>query len=214
MKIIQQSYEIEYITPDPLQVIENAARTCYKSENLIKSENTEAFIRKILDSEHLSVIEHCYMRVRFITERGVTHELVRHRLFSFSQESTRYCNYSKDKFGNELTFILPVRFKEFYKKINVQDNNMSSKFYNWYDSCVEAENRYFNALKLGDSPQEARDILPHSIKTEIIVTGNFREWLHFFKLRTTSKAHPQIRELAANLLNEVKTKVPIIFERM
>ena len=137
--------------------------------------------------KHESVLEHGVATFRFITDRGVTHEMVRHRIASYSQESTRYCNYSKDKFGNELTIILPIRFYEIWLKMNFSGGTIPdyflpilSRYKNWYNGITAFEHYYFDALNFGDSPQEARDLLPNSLKTEIVMTANFREWRNFF----------------------------------
>ncbi len=222
MKIIKQSATLEFITPDALKIIEKAGRTCYKSEDLITDESAEKFVKKILESGHESVIEHAYATFRFITDRGVTHEMVRHRLVSYSQESTRYCNYGKDKFGNEITIILPVRF---YDYAILQNNELSVlkidtpkeiclKWLNWHDSLTSSEKYYLRAIEYGDKPQEARDLLPNSLKTEIVMTANFREWRHFFKLRTSPKAHPQMRDLANQALDIIRKEVKVIFDNI
>lgn len=153
------------------------------------------------DAAHESVIEHASMSVRFICDRGVTHELVRHRLAAFSQESTRYCNYSKGKFGNELTVIHPCFLTEGTHQYKL-----------WLDAMCTAETLYLDMLKNGAKPQEARDVLPNSLKTEIVCTANVREWRHIFRLRTSKKAHPQMRELMCPLLAEARRRVPVIFD--
>lgn len=128
--------------------------------------------------------------VRFICDRGVSHEFVRHRVFSFAQESTRYCNYSKDKFGNELTFIQPLWLEDI-------DSNLDFK-----DCLQHSELAYFNLLDRGWKPQQARAILPNSLKTELVMTGFVSDWKHFFKLRDAGSAHPQAQELAKPLHEE------------
>ena len=222
MKIIKQSAVLEFITPNSLQFIEKCGRVCYKSENLITSESSKDFIKMLLnpDKKHESVLEHASATFRFITDRGVTHEIVRHRLVAYSQESTRYCNYSKDKYGNEITVILPVRF---YDVIDLENSKtysgsakspIDSRAFNWLQGIKYAEEKYLNALNCGDKPQEARDLLPNSLKTELIMTCNFREWRHFLKLRTSSAAHPQMRELANQVLVIMRQEVPIIFDEL
>jgi len=210
MKIIKQSATLEAITPNALTFIEKIGRVCYKSENLITPDSSKDFIKMLLnpDKKHESVLEHAVATIWFITDRGVTHEMVRHRIASYSQESTRYCNYSKNKFGNELTVILPVWFYDSYDKGLLLDN----KYNNWYHACKASEDLYLESLKLGDKPQEARTILNNSLKTEIVMTANFREWRHFFSLRTKPAAHPQMRELAMQALNLLKKEVEIIFD--
>ena len=201
MKVIEPSYEIMHITDNCMELIESAGRTCYKSEGNSTPGSASDFIRKIIKRGHHSVLEHASMTVRFITDRGVTHELVRHRLCAFSQESTRYCNYSKEKFGREITVIRPP----FFSKWSAAD-------YAWSHSCETAEAIYFQLIDGGAKPQEARSGLPNSLKTEIVVTANLREWRHIFTLRTASAAHPQMRQIMIPLLKEVKGLVPAIFD--
>ncbi len=203
MKIIKPSYEIlDVINPEQvMKKLELAGRVCYKSEGRIKEGSAERFVRNIIKSGHESVIEHFSFSVRFICDRGVTHEMVRHRLASYSQESTRYCNYSKDGFGNEITVIKPCYLDE-----------QTRSYLMWVRACEIAEKHYFWMLECGCTPQEARAVLPNSLKTEIIMTANLREWRHFLKVRTAKNAHPQIRELALPLLRELQELLPVIFE--
>lgn len=212
MKIVKPWFEIlTKITGDELKLIELAGRTCYKSEDKITDESAKKFVKNIINRGHEAMLEHSVLSVKFICDRGVSHELVRHRLASFAQESTRYCNYSKDKFGNELTFIEPFFFCQ--KGICNRDNGL---LYNiWLDECESAENVYLKLLELGATPQEARSVLPNSIKTEVVVTMNYREWRHFFKLRAarfTGPAHPQMEEITRPLLEEVKKLIPVVFD--
>lgn len=206
MKIINAYYVIEeeLDAKKIMTTIERAGRTCYKSESNISDGSAERFIAAILKRGHESVIEHEKITVRFICDRGVTHELVRHRIASYSQESTRYCNYSNDKFGNELTFIKPC----FWDEDNPQDK---AKYDLWLESMAFIEKQYNSMIEMGAKPEEARSILPNSLKTEIVVTMNLREWRHYFKLRTAPAAHPQIREISNMLLAELKEKLPVIF---
>ncbi|MDD6794235.1 MAG: FAD-dependent thymidylate synthase [Clostridiaceae bacterium] len=184
-----------------IKKIEKIGRVCYKSEGNIKEESAERFIKNIIKRGHESVIEHVSLSVRIVCDRGVTHEIVRHRVASYSQESTRYCNYSNEKFGNELTFIKPCFWDE-----------DSENFKVWKDSMRMVENNYLSLMKNGAKPEEARSILPNSLKTEIIVTMNLREWRHFFKLRCDIAAHPQMREVAKMILKEFKNKIPVLFD--
>lgn len=212
MKIVKPGFEIlTNITGNELKLIELAGRTCYKSEDKITDESAKKFVKNIVSRGHEAMLEHSILSVKFICDRGVSHELVRHRLASFAQESTRYCNYSKDKFGNELTFIEPFFFCQ--KGICNRDNGL---LYNiWLDECESAENAYLKLLELGATPQEARSVLPNSIKTEVVVTMNYREWRHFFKLRAarfTGPAHPQMEEITRPLLEEVKKLIPAVFD--
>lgn len=203
MKIIKPSYEI--MTPINreaiLKNIELAGRTCYKSEDKITEDSASKFVRMLVKNGHEAMIEHQAITVKFVCDRGVSHEIVRHRIASFAQESTRYCNYSNDKFGSEITVIKPFFFDEDSEEYKV-----------WWACCATAEVDYLRLLRLGRSPQEARSVLPNSLKTEIVVTMNVREWRHFFKLRCASTAHPQMRELAIPLFEEMKELLPELFE--
>lgn len=204
MKIINPSVKLEdNINSEViLKKLERIGRTCYKSEQNITEDSAERFVKTIIKNGHESVLEHESISVRVICDRGVSHEIVRHRIASYSQESTRYCNYSNDKFGNELTFIKPI-----FNKYNC-DAGMYDTF---EDTCRFIEKRYFEMLKHGATPQEARSILPNSIKTEIVMTMNLREWRHFFKLRCDKAAHPQMIEVANMILDIFKEKLPVIF---
>lgn len=240
MKIIKPSYEI--LTPiDRVQIlkhIELCGRVCYKSEEKITEDKESAskFVSMIQNRNHESVLEHFVISVRFICNRGFTHELVRHRIASFSQESTRYCNYSKDKFGNEVSNIQPKWFTGlgnstdkvqdvFYPKIT-HDSDLAENRFNgnvetqhflmhkldvWMSAMMWAEWHYFQLLKMGATPQEARGVLPIDLKTEIVITANLREWKHIFSLRNAPAAHPSMRELMEPLNNEFKEKLPEIF---
>lgn len=206
MRIIEPSFCIEEEIDEKkiMSVIERAGRTCYKSESAVSDGSAEKFIANILKRGHESVIEHEKITVRIICDRGVTHEIVRHRIASFSQESTRYCNYSKDKFGNELTFIKPCFWDE-----NTKEGK--AFFEEWKKSMEFAESQYIKLIEQGAKPEEARAVLPNSLKTEIVVTMNLREWRHFFKLRTAAAAHPQMKEIAEMILSEFKILLPAIF---
>lgn len=207
MKIINAGYEI--LTPinrvEILKALEIAGRVCYKSEDKITENSSSDFVKMLIKRGHEAMIEHYSMSVKFICDRGVSHELVRHRIASFGQESTRYCNYSKDTFGNEITVIEPL----FYEHNPLHYNSRWDK---WYQSCLTSEKYYFELINDGSTPQEARSVLPNSLKTEIVVTMDMREWRHFFKLRTASVAHPQMREITIPLLKEVQEILPEIFE--
>lgn len=184
-----------------MKSIEAFGRVCYKSESTITDDSASPFIKKIISSGHESVIEHEKITVKITCDRGVTHEIVRHRIASYSQESTRYCNYSQDKFGNELTFIKPCFWREDSEAYSI-----------WVKQMEYAENGYIKMIDLGVAPEQARSILPNSLKTEIVVTMNLREWRHFFKLRTSKRAHPQMREVSIPLLLKMKELLPAIFE--
>ena len=211
MFLLKPSFKIEGFYMDNPCDMERIGRVCYKSEDRITEGSAEKFIKARLGA-HESVIEHSALTVRFICDRGVTHELVRHRLCSFSQESTRYCNY----FGR-LTFIIPpwidIPEGDLYRfEDGKQWYGTNKPVYEWYMSLVYASMAYEELLNLGWSPQQARSVLPNSLKTEIIMTANFREWRHVFRLRCDKAAHPQMQELMRPLLTKVKTHIPIIFD--
>ena len=203
MKIIPAS--IEFMTPidgeSILAHLERCGRVCYKSEDKIGEGTAEKLLANILKRGHEAVIEHFSFTVKFICDRGVSHEIVRHRMASYCQESTRYCNYSKDGFGNEITVIKPCYLDPLTLNYSV-----------WKAACETAESNYFTLLHRGCTPQEARAVLPNSLKTEVVMTANIREWRHFLKLRTSRAAHPQIREVANMLLKELQAKVPVLFD--
>ena len=216
MKLIKPSVEILAMTMWPLELIEKAGRTCYKSENKIIPKSEIDFANMILKRGHESVIEHASATVRFICDRGVTHEIVRHRLASYSQESTRYCDYDK----GDVTFIIPPWTKFSAGEAFCCDDYdalctmLESKDTDtlWLLAMQQAENSYKQLRNLGWRPEQARSVLPNSLKTEIVMTANFREWKHFFKLRTAKAAHPQMREVAIPLLKMFKKEVPVIFD--
>ncbi len=200
MKIIKSSVElIDAPTYDELiGKIEKAGRVCYKSENKIDEGTAETFVRRIIKRGHEAVLEHSSITVKFTCDRGVSHEIVRHRVASYCQESTRYCNYSNDDFGAEITVIKPLFFNE-----GTQGYEL------WKEACENAENSYFKLLEYGCTPQEARAVLPNSLKTEIVMTANIRELRHFLKLRCSSAAHPQMKEVAMMLLAILKENYPV-----
>ena len=216
MKLIKPSIECLWITPDPLGVIEQAGRTCYKSESKITPESAPKFVKMLLDRGHEAMIEHASASYRVICDRGVTHEIVRHRLFSYAQESTRYCNYK-----GGVTFIIPqwfsrpVREGEYLDFSDLSEDRVGQftpPEISWLCMMLRNECDYQRLLSQGWSPQQARSVLPNSLKTEIVITGNLREWRHFFKLRTAQAAHPQMREVADMMLANIKNQVPIIFD--
>lgn len=216
MRIIDP--KVEVLSPldgeQILEYIEECGRICYKSESAIKEGSAKTFVKNIIKRGHESVLEHFSFTVKFTCDRAIANEIIRHRIASYSQESTRYCNYSGEKFGKEITVIWPKGYKE----ISEQTINgyylkpEQNKYLNWYQSCVEAEKRYFAMLEEGASPQEARAVLPNSLKTELIMTANLREWRHFFKLRCAPAAHPDMRIVAIDLLHQVKEKIPVVFD--
>ena len=181
-------------------MIEIGGRTCYKSEDKMCEGSDVVLIERLMNFKHESVLEHGSISVRFVTDRGVTHELVRHRMASFSQESTRYCNYGKGKFGNEIAVIKPHFF-----------DNGTREYWLWCQSMQQAEQSYLQLLECGASAQEARSVLPNSLKTEIIVTANPREWRHIIALRTHRDAHPQIRQIICPLAQVFADKWSVLF---
>lgn len=194
MKILDQSHEILFIQPDILQSIELAGRTCYKSEDKITKDSAKEFVKRLISNGHDAMLEFGYIAVKFITNRGITHELVRHRLFSFAQESTRYVKYD----GIEV--IRPHG-----------DPNLHM-FNKWETAMLWCESIYTDLLDNGWTPQQARDVLPHALKAEIVVGGNTREWRHALSSRCSKKAHPQMRALMLGLLKELQGKVPVLFD--
>jgi thymidylate synthase (FAD) len=210
MKIVEQSWEWKIKPELPLLYLEKIGRTCYKSTSAFTKESGEKFVKMILKNGHHSVIEHINASVRFITNRGVTHELVRHRLCAFSQESTRYVNYS-----GEMEFIRPVWLKI---QLGICDHltyeNSTGDNWYWLGAMLDAEKNYNDLLKRDWRPEQAREVLPNSLKTEIVVTANLREWRHIFNLRCSKKAHPQIRALMQSCLKGFKEQIPVIFDNL
>lgn len=205
MIIVKPSYKI-LSKIDPiydLQLIEKIGRVCYKSEDKIDKtgESAKKLISNLIKWKHEAVIEHSFLSVKFVCDRGVTHELVRHRLASFAQESTRYCNYAGEKFGKQISVIEPYFYKDQPERYEI-----------WKKSMEQAEQAYFDLLAQGSTPQEARSVLPNSLKTEITISANFREWRQILKLRCAPDAHPQARELLIPLLKELQEKIPLIFD--
>jgi thymidylate synthase (FAD) len=220
MRLIKPSFEIE--TPDIFfehmeKLIEKAGRTCYKSEKKITDESAETFIRMIIDRGHDSVLEHQGISVRIICDRGVSHEIVRHRLASYSQESTRYCDYKE-----HMEFIIPVwcdtlivdtydvcwdgLYGICHKEFEFSHNDDI-----WFWNIAVAERDYNKLRKQGWKPEQARSVLPNSLKTEIVMTMNLREWRHFFNLRCSRAAHPQMREIAVPLSTAFYERLPAVF---
>ena len=207
MKVIQASYEILTDLSDPIKIlkdIERAGRVCYKSENNITDDSCITFCKNIINRGHEAVIEHSQLSVRFTVDRAIANELVRHRLASYCQESSRYCNYSKDKFYNEIKVIEP---EELLPR-NSTDYNI------WWMACKNAEEVYMTMISNGVKPEIARSVLPLSTATEIIMTANIREWRNVLKLRSSHnmRAHPQMRLICDRLLSELKSKIPVLFD--
>lgn len=188
---------VNYKYKDPmdlLQDIERIGRVCYKSEHRITSSSAAPFVRSIIERGHESVLEHISITVRFVTDRAIANELVRHRIAAYSQESTRYCNYK-----NKIEFIYPK---------NVSDKQLQLIM----EACACAATTYQELIADGATPEIARDVLPLCTKTELIATYNLREWRHILRLRTDKAAHPKMRELMQTLLQFFQGLVPIIFD--
>lgn len=199
MKIVSPSVSLLWITPDPELQIEAAGRTCYKSEDKITKDSARLFVEKMRKAGHHAMIEHAAASFRIITDRGVTHEIVRHRLASYAQESTRYCNYGSDKFGKQCSFIEPPGLTDTQRQV-------------WKSACLNAETQYLELLNQGCGPQIARSVLPNCLKTEIVMMANFREWRHFITIRGNKAAQPQIRSIAFNIWKILMEYAPSVFE--
>ena len=185
-----------------LKRIEKIARTCYKSEDKISEDDSSArkLVTNLINSKHEAMLEFVDITVKFTCSRSIAQEITRHRLASFAMESQRFCAYNKDKFGNEVTFVLPSW---------VNDNESTELF---IQTLKNTELTYFELLNKGLKAQEAREILPNATKTELNMKANLREWRHFFNLRCSQAAHPDIRVLALDLLKQFHDRIPIIFD--
>lgn len=224
MKIWKAGYEI--LTPisdgaiEEFKHIEKIGRVCYKSENLITEdgESAKKFVQMLVNNNHWAMLEHSTLSVMFFVDRGVSHELVRHRLAGFAQESQRYVNYSKDKFKNEINIVdirKGIELDPQMKKLSSFE--IDAIFSTWFIAMSDAEKSYMELIKLGASPQIARSVLPNSTRTTITITANYREWYHILSLRavgTTGKPHPQMLEVMVPLLKELQEKIPIVFDNL
>lgn len=229
MKFIEPCFEIiseDFTREVVLDRIERAARTCYKSEDKITEGSAERLVKALIKNGHEAMIEHApNLSVRVITCRGVTHEIVRHRLFSFAQESTRYVKYGKD--DEDMEFLLPPWIPDSYRDVMLSHEKLKSfscalsdvvgtstemDILSAFISSLKcAEVSYTNLITLGWKPQQAREVLPNAVKSEIVITGNVREWRNFFKLRLDPAAHPQMREWAIPLFKKLNTDIPEIW---
>lgn len=191
-----------------LTAIERAGRTCYKSEDKITQGSAAKFVKMVIARGHESIIEHEKLTARIICDRGVSHEIVRHRIASYSQESTRYCDYNE----GHVAFVIPPWcdgvYAGIYDYTPFAESDASKA---WLLAMAAAEEFYHKLRDLGWTPERARSVLPNSVKTEIVVTMNLREWRHFFKLRTAPAAHPQMREIALHLFHQMREELPEIF---
>lgn len=230
MKIIKPTYKIRTKISDggieELKFIEAVGRECYQSADVITQDGSTAkmFVKMLIDRGHEAMLEHSQLSVMFAVDRGVSHELVRHRIASFAQESTRYCNYSKGKFGGEITVVSPeqVMRDRIGTKVKVDGEEVEVDIYRvnewlieWAKAVATAEEHYMALVNNGCPPELARSVLPHSVKTSITITANYREWRNFFKLRAadiTGKAHPQMKEVTVPLLSEVQSLIPVVFD--
>ena len=198
MKIIEPSVTLLHVTPNAEKVIELAGRLCYKSEDRITEDSHVAFIQMLKGNNHNSVLEHASAGFHIVTERGISHEIVRHRIASYSQESTRYANYSKDKFGGEIAVVMPSQLSGGSAAV-------------WHSAMERAEASYMALLADGNKAQTARAVLPTCLKTELVMSANFREWIHFLKLRLSTAAHPDMRVIARLLRDELVKIAPTVF---
>lgn len=230
MRLIKPYYVIESeINGEKiLRHLENAARTCYKSEDKAGDwEKTKKFVGGLIKGGHHSTIEHYSISIRIIASRSFTHELVRHRLCAYSQESTRYCNYANDKFGDHITYIIPpwIGLEEGMYEVLSTNHGLDAYITKnadmfmgtheqelWINSLSMAEETYKSLILEGWKPEQARMVLPNSLKTEIVMSCNLREMRHIFSLRTSEKAHPEMREIMRPLLKELQEKIPVIFD--
>lgn len=207
MQIVPQSHEIMYITGggglETLKCLERAARTCYKSEDRITADSALAMVKDLRNRKHGAMLEFADLWVKCVTDRGVSHELVRHRIASYAQESTRYCNYGK---LGEIRVILPPELDDRTAE------DLGDLYHQWWHAIAAAETSYLTLLKLDVSPQIARSVLPTCLKTEINIKANLREWRHIFTERTSKAAHPQMRRLMTGILREARQRIPIIFD--
>lgn len=224
MKVVRQNVENLSCTPNAMKLIELAGRTCYKSEGKITDNSADAFVRMLLKRGHESVLEHASATFKIICDRGISHEIVRHRIASYSQESTRYVKYGElevvipDELIDEIWTevfgqVFPVHVTE---EILLEEIllviHLSPAQKAWAMACLEAEFSYRTMLNAGEKPQTARSVLPTCLKTEIVMTANFREWRHFIRLRSAEGAHPQIREIASLIKGWFKSVYPEIME--
>ena len=199
MEMIEQSHKILQYPDNALWLIETAARTCYRSGARTQSGSDVEMVKKLIAREHFAMLEFGDVTVKFITNRGVTHELVRHRLCSFAQESTRFVRYD-----DKMEFIKPV----WWNSATLMQREL------FISQCVSAEKCYNDLLESGWSPQQAREVLPNALKTEIVVKANIREWRHIFSLRCSEAAHPQIRALMQALREDLKEIMSVVFDKV
>jgi thymidylate synthase (FAD) len=199
IRLVPTGYVIEDFTPDMLQVIERAGRTCYRSEEKAHEGSAERFVAKLIERGHESVLEFANIKVRITCDRGLSHQLVRHRIGSYAQESTRYCNYSSERFGGRVSVILPTHWPLAEMDATIEAYELAAR-------------RYLGAVNRGVSPEIARDLLPHATATQIAAGFNVREWRHVFQLRTDRTAHPRMRDLMRPMLRDFRQRFPVVFD--
>ena len=204
MKIIEPKIYVEdYDGIKIMKRLERACRTCYKSENLITEDSYKHLLTNCLNRGHESILEHEKISIRMICDIGVYKDLTRHRFASFSIESTRYCNYGKDKFDNEIKFIKPVHIEEGTENYKI-----------WEDTMKYIEKQYMEMGEAKATPDQMRMLLPHSTAAEVCMTANIREWRHILSLRCSKMTHPAVRQLLIPLLLKFKKDMPELFENV
>lgn len=204
MRIVKPIVEIEKVDYNRIMKnLERACRTCYRSENNITEESYKTLLKNCINRGHESILEHEKITIRMICDVGVYKDLTRHRIASFSIESTRYCNYGKDKFENEIKFIEPV---------NIDEN--TEIYEEWKTACGEIEKHYLKMANFGATPDQMRMILPHSTAAQVTMTANIREWKHILSLRANAHAHPAVEQVMIPLLIHFKEKMPEIFDNI
>lgn len=215
MIILDPSIEIESFNgKEIMQNIEKACRTCYRSEDNITEDSYKSLLKNCINRGHESVLEHEKITITMICDIGVYKDLTRHRIASYSIESTRYCNYSKDKFDNQIKFIKPVFYKDWKSKdLNevIKDKELY-KCYLW-ENCMQNIEQDYNAMsEIEALPDEMRMLLPHSTAAKVTMTANIREWKHILSLRCSSHAHPAVQQLLIPFLLKLKEEMPEIFD--
>lgn len=201
MKILEPIIEVENFNGiDIMKKIERACRTCYRSEDKITDDSYKTLLTNCINRGHESVLEHEKISIRMVCDIGVYKDLTRHRFASFSIESTRYCNYGKDKFDNQIKYIKPVHIEEGTQNYKI-----------WKETMEFIEKQYLLMMEKGAKPDELRMLLPHSTAAQVCMTANIREWKHILLLRCSKMTHPAVRQLLIPLLIKFKEEMPEIF---
>lgn len=203
MIVIDQDVELVHMTPYAPRVIEAAGRTAYRSEDRITDESADSFVRMIIARGHESVLEHASATYRITCDRGISHELVRHRLTSPTQESTRFCNYSKGKFDGQIRAVCPV-------EIDLGGNEEARQV--WKSVMVACESGYLELLRMGFKPGCARGVLPTNLATTVVLTANLREWRHIIRTRTAPAAHIMMRDVMFRVFDDLRMRAPSVFD--